>query len=123
MVLLLSQVPRRWVVQATVSVAHDEAVFAATATAGQQAGKKGNGPLLLVEFAGLGLPDTLGSRLEPDSDVLLPRANRVPRFFIDNAQMGNLAPDPLFWRVDAGHALAGGRVFDEVWRFQTRTPA
>lgn len=83
-------------VQATIAVAHDETVFAAAATADQQAGKKGNGPLLLMQLPGFGFPDTLGGRLEPDSDVLLPRANRVPQFVIDNAQMGNLAPDPFF---------------------------
>lgn len=101
-------------VQTAVTVAHDEAVFSAAAAAGQQAGKKGNGPLLLVELAGLCLPDALGGRLETDGNVLLPRANRVPESIIDNTQMRNLAPDPLFGWVDARHAFAGGRVFDEV---------
>lgn len=67
-----------------------------------------------MELARLRLPDALGGRLEPNDDVLLPRADRVPEAIIDNAQMRHFAPDPLFRRVDARHALAGGRVFHEV---------
>jgi hypothetical protein len=57
------------------------------------------------KLAGLGLPDALGGRLEPDSDFLLSRANRTPEFIIHDPQMGNFAPDPLFRRVSgATHA-------------------
>lgn len=101
-------------VQAAVAVPHDEAILAAAATAGQQAGKKGDWPLLLVELTILGFPDALGGRLEPHGDILLSRANRIPEFIIHDPQMRNLAPDPLLGWIDARHALAGRRVFDKT---------
>lgn len=100
-------------IEAAITVAHDETVFAVAAATGQQAGKKGNGPLLLMELAGLCLPDAIDGRLEPDGNILLPRANRVPELIIHNAQMRNLGSDPCSFRVDARHAPAGGRVFHE----------
>jgi|GEM_PF-3257220 len=101
-------------VEAAIAVAHDEAVFTAAATAGQQAGKKGNGPLFLMQLSGLGLSDAFGGRLEPHGDILLAASDCLPERIVHDAQMRNLAPDPLFGWVDARHALAGGRVFDEA---------
>ncbi len=101
-------------VQATIAVAHDEAVSAAAATASQQAGKKGSGPLLLMQSPGFGFPDAFGGRLEPDGNVLLAVSDCLPERIVHDAQMRNLGSDPLLGWVDARHALAGGRVLDEA---------
>lgn len=37
----------------------------------------------------------------------------VPQILIDNAQLWHRRPDPLAFRIEARHALAGLRVLDE----------
>ncbi len=101
-------------VEAGITVRRDDTHLAAAVSADQKAGKQmhravGHMQALHAAFQRVG-------RVRPEDrgDLLLPRTDGVPQFIVHDAQMWNLGPDPLTFRVDARHALAGGGILDEA---------
>jgi len=99
-------------VQATIPVTGDDAVVAATGSAGQQAGEqKGRASQFVDVLSAIGA-HALRDILKLLGDLRLSLARHLPQFLIDDAQLRYFGPDPFGFRVDARDALPRRRVLD-----------
>jgi len=87
------------VIEAAKTVAHDEAIPATAAPAGEKAGKERDRPLRHVQPFRSRLPDADGRWLEQPGNLQPAPLDSLPEFIIDDPQMGNLGPDPQAFRV------------------------
>ena len=99
--------------EAAVAVVDDNAVFAATAAAGEQTGQQeGRASQAVQPFRASGA-NADRRRFKLLRQLRLTGLRSLPQLVIDDAQLRHLGPDPLGFGVRPGYPFAGVRVLDE----------
>lgn len=100
------------VVQAAIAVPPDDPVLTAAAAAGEQPGQQERRPAQGVDALRPSLPHADGRWFELLRKLRLPVFHRSPDRVIDDAQLGDVRPDPFGLGIRPRDAPAGARILD-----------